>query len=74
MKEGQKNERESLRYLIAWLIGRLEEVKEIKSEDENQFAYGEKTAYADCAECVQKIWSEAAKNGLDFDIEELYPL
>lgn len=49
-------------------------MKEIKSDDENQFAYGEKTAYADCAECVQKIWSEAAKNGLDFDIEELYPL
>ena len=46
MKEGQKNERESLRYLIAWLIGRLEEVEEIKSNDENQFAYGEKTAYA----------------------------
>ncbi len=37
------------------------------------FLYGEKTAYVECLEIIQQ-WEKADKNGLDYDIEEKFPL
>ena len=71
MDEGRMKEKETLCYIKTMLIERLKELQEIKSDDENQFAYGEKTAYA---EWFQTVWEDAKKNGLDFDIEKVYPL
>ena len=74
MDEGRMKEKETLRYIKNMLVDRLKELQEIKSDDENQFAYGEKTAYADCLEWLQTVWEDAKKNGLDFDIEKVYSL
>ena len=38
-------------------------------EEENDFIYGEKTAYAECLEIIQ-TWSNAKSFGLDYGIEE----
>lgn len=42
-------------------------------EKSNEFAYGERVAYIECLEMIQR-WEHADKNGLDFDIEARYPL
>ena len=74
MDKEQRKDKEALYDIKRKLIERLEELQKIDSENENQFAYGEKTAYVECLEWIQEEWEEAKKNGLDFDIEELYPL
>jgi len=74
MDEGRMKEKETLCYIKTMLIERLKELQEIKSDDENQFAYGEKTAYAECSEWLQTVWEDAEKNGLNFDIEKVFPL
>ena len=74
MDEGRMKEKETLCYIKTMLIERLKELQEINSDDENQFAYGEKTAYAECLAWLQTVWEDAKKNGLDFDIEKVYPL
>ena len=66
-------ERETLLYLIDLLTANLYELNFATSEDADQFAYGEKTAYAECLEVIQQ-WSESEKNGLDCTIEKKYPL
>lgn len=74
MNEGRMKEKETLSYIKNMLVDRLKELQEIKSDDENQFAYGEKTAYAECLEWLQTVWEDAKKNGLNFDIEKVFPL
>lgn len=74
MDERRLKEKETLCYIKTMLFERLKELQEIKSDDENQFAYGEKTAYAECLEWIQAVWDEANKNGLNFDIEKVFPL
>lgn len=64
---------ETLQIIINILLNYLEELNGIKSSDENQFAYGEKTAYTECLELIQ-LWEKAHDNGLNFDIEARYPL
>lgn len=64
---------ETLQMIISILLNYLEELNGIKSSDENQFAYGEKTAYTECLELIQ-LWEKAHVNGLNFNIEERYPL
>jgi len=49
----------------------LEELKEIRESDSNQFAFGEKIAYIECLEMI-KNWEKADNNGLNIDIEFLY--
>lgn len=66
-------EKEVLNYVKEMLMYRLEELEEINSADENQFAYGEKTAYVECFEWIESR-SEESEYGSNFDIEELYPL
>ncbi len=50
----------------------LEEIEESDQPD-NQFVYGEKTAYVECLEIIQN-WKKAKKHGLAFEIEERFPL
>jgi len=59
--------------LAELLLIYLEELKEIKDSPEERFAYGEKTAYTEIAEMLQK-WEQAEECGLGFEIEERYPL
>ena len=66
--------RETLQHLVELLTANLDELNFATSKDENQFAYGEKTAYAECLEAIQRLWSKAEKNGLDYEIEKRYPL
>ena len=58
--------RETLLQLIELLLYYLEDLERITQHDENQFAYGEKTAYTECL--------EAELFGLDFEVEARYPL
>ncbi len=55
------------------LISYLEELKDACEPGENSFLYGEQTAYTECLEYI-RLWDRAAEHGLDFDIEERYPL
>ena len=45
----------------------------MKSTAKDGFTYGEKTAYAECLEIIQ-LWEESESNGLDYEIEERFPL
>ena len=74
MDEGQITEKETLCYIKTMLVDRLKELQKIKSDDENHVAYGEKTAYVECLEWLQTVWEDAKKNGLNFDIEKVFPL
>lgn len=66
--------KEVLSYVKEMLMYRLEELEEINSADENQFAYGEKTAYVECFEWIESRSKEESEYGANFDIEKLYPL
>ena len=62
----------TLNCIIDLLTYYLEQLQEVKSDGE-QFKYGEKTAYIECLELIQ-LWDKADENGLDFNIEERFPL
>ena len=64
---------ETLAYLLELLLFYLEELKKAKETDVNKFFYGEKTAYIECLEIIQ-FWDKAKGYGLNFDIENKYPL
>lgn len=59
--------------LINLLLNYLEDLKDYKNIETDQFQYGEKVAYTECLEYLQ-LWENTAANGLDFNIEEKYPL
>ncbi len=67
------NAEETLIYLIELFTYYLEEIQEIDEYNKNQFVYGEKTAYVECLEIIQ-YWQQSKTNGLNFDIEERFPL
>ncbi len=62
---------ETLQYMIDMLTYSLLELEDC--EEPNDFTYGEKTAYVECMEWLQS-WEEAAKNGLDYEIESRFVL
>ena len=64
---------ETLLYLIDNLIISREELREIDSYYSKEAAYGAKAAFTECLEIIQH-WEGARWNGLDFNIEENYPL
>lgn len=74
MEQRKQNERNTLHYVTGKLVERLTDLIGIKPDDEDCFAYGEKTAYVECLEWIQMAWEEGKENGLDFDIEKRYPL
>lgn len=62
---------ETLKYMIQVLTRNLMELE--NNPEETEFIYGEKTAYVECMECLQR-WQYAEENGLDYDIEAIFPL
>ena len=62
-----------LEMMIQTLLVYIDELFEYKDEAGQEFQYGERLAYTECLEWIQE-WKYAQINGLDFDIEEKYPL
>ena len=69
----KKTANELLIFLIPLLTAYLEELSSSSALDENLFCYGEKTAYTECLEILQE-WEFAESLGLDFEIENRFPL
>ncbi len=69
----KKNANEILIHLISLLESYLTELSDVSDAPDQQFVYGEKTAYVECLEQIAE-WSEAEKHGLDFNIEDRFPL
>ena len=63
----------TLKRLTEIIIEYLEELAECKDVANEQFEYGEKTAYVEVLEMFQEI-GNAKELGIDFVIEERYPL
>lgn len=64
---------QTLRYLIELCTEYLDQLKDVKDSEDEQFLYGEKTAYVECLEIIQ-LWEHALTSGLDYDVESRYPL
>ena len=64
---------QNLRYLIELCTEYLDQLKDVKDSADEQFLYGEKTAYVECLEIIQ-LWEHALTSGLDYDVESRYPL
>lgn len=62
-----------LENLINLLLLYLEELKDFNQVESEMFCYGERLAYTECLEVIQK-WDLAKEKGLNFDIEKKYPL
>ena len=68
-----KSSDEVLQRMIERLLVYIEELSDYKNVEGQQFQYGERLAYTECLEWIQE-WKYAEYNGLNFDIEEKYPL
>ncbi len=68
-----RNAEEVLEMMIEILLMYIDGLSNYKDVDGEQFEYGERLAYTECLEWIQE-WKYAKQNGLDFDIEERYPL
>lgn len=66
-----ENAEETLKALTETIVENLRELNDL---EENPFISGEKHAYVECLEIIQEIWEHARQNGLDFDIENRFPL
>ena len=62
---------ETLGYIIELFISYLESFAEETDPAKEQFISGERIAYIECLEIIQK-WEFARKYGLDFNIEERF--
>ena len=72
---GKMNAEETLLYIIDYISGNLDELQEIlKARVPNPFAHGQATALVECLEEIQRLWEDAEKEGLDYIIEEVYPV
>ena len=70
----KKTAEEVLVSMIELLTAYLNELKNARADEPNdQFAYGEKTAYVECLEMVS-YWKKAEKYGLNFPLEERFSL
>ena len=63
----------TLKDLADFLLKCIEELMEYKETTESEFQYGERVAYTECLEYLQYL-TTGIDLGLDFDIEERYPL
>ena len=66
-----ENAEEILKALTETILANLRELNDL---EENSFISGEKHAYVECLEIIQDTWKQAWQNGLDFDIEDRFPL
>ena len=69
----KKSSEEILEMMIGLLLLYIDELFENKDAENEMFQYGERTAYTECLEWIQ-LWQYAEANGLDYNIEERYPL
>lgn len=69
----KKTAQEVLTYLITILLAYLEELSDVVNIPQEQFAYGEKTAYTECLEILSE-WKYAEKFGVPVDVEKVFPL
>ena len=69
----KKSSEEILEIMIRQLLIYIEELFEDQGERKNEFQYGQRTAYTECLGWIQ-MWKYAGINGLNFDIEQKYPL
>lgn len=69
----KKTAEKVLTTMISVLTSYLMDLSDISDNNENPFAYGEKTAFTECLEFIQE-WEQAEENGLNFDIEKRFPL
>ena len=69
----KKSSDQLLSDLIDLLIYYLTELSDVFDEPTTQFVYGEKTAYVECLEFIAN-WDQAEENGLNFEVEERFPL
>ena len=67
------NETVLLKDLISLLKSYLEDLSDVTDSPDKQFAYGEKTAYAECLEILSH-WDKAKKYGISFDVGKSFPL
>ncbi len=59
---------ETLTRLMLILVNNLTELKDVQDLPDQEFEYGEKTAYIECLELLQD-WEKANQLGLDYNIE-----
>lgn len=64
---------EVMEELLATVMESLEDLTDVRNALGEQFAYGEKTAFVEIAEILQR-WEKASAYGLNFNIEDKYPL
>ena len=69
----KKSSDDLLKFMIEMLLVYIEARFPYKDVEGEQFQYGERVAYTECLEWLQK-WEYAEINELDFDIEQRYPL
>lgn len=69
----KRNAEEVLGFMIERLLAYIEELKEYQDEAGEQFEYGERVAYTECIEWIEG-WEKSKERGLNFNIEEKYPL
>ena len=67
------NAKDVLKLMISVLLEYLEDLKKYQGKEGEEFQYGERVAYTECLEYIQ-LWEKAEENGLNFDIENRYPL
>ena len=67
-----KNATETLKETVEEIRGILDEIQTMEETDD--FVYGEKTAYVEYLEWLQELCGKSEEYGLDFDVEEVYPL
>ncbi len=74
MNRGTLSERDTLLTLIDYILPVLDELEEMDLEGKlDARGYGQKMALVECLEIVQR-WKDAEKIGLDWDIEENFPV
>lgn len=69
----KKTAHEVLIYMIDILTMYLQELSDVTNTPNEQFAYGEKTAYTECLEFIAE-WKNAEKFGVPADVEKVFPL
>lgn len=66
----RRNAKETLGFLKEMLESNL---AELNYSENNEFVYGEKTAYVECLEIIQQ-WDKSKKLGLTYNIQKRFPL
>ncbi len=64
---------ETLTYLIYHVTTYVRQLQAADGKNQNAFVHGEKTAYVEALEMIQ-LWQDAEKYGLDYDIEQRFPI